>query len=315
MDSEQQRVVFSCCCAVGCLLFLILFPLGWSVLEPTEYGIEMNTVSKTANYDRTYGAGRYFLGVGNEFLRFPSTLQVIDFSPDSQDGAAKLTAGTADGQFIEIEVSIYYRIIKDNVISLYRFAGLDYQSQLIARAQDALKNTAIKFSTLEYFTRREDIADKMLSNVAIAMDKMNVTCELLQLRNIGLPNKLEAALIQKVVKQQEKNTADATEIVELVRAKTEFDVAEGEAEITRIKGEANAAANLVREVARAEGTRIITQVQKSSLNLLRDSLNFTNVDLLQYLYYTRKIRTGAAGQTILVGMNNGVVQLSTAGST
>lgn len=72
-------------CAVGCgvcalLVILIVILISVGTVEPIEYGIKYNSITKTVNTDEVYPGGWYFIGPFDSFFTFPSTLVNIDFT-------------------------------------------------------------------------------------------------------------------------------------------------------------------------------------------------------------------------------------------
>ena len=49
-------------------------------VEPIEYGIVYNAITKSVNADTVYPGGWYFIGPVMSFITFPSTLVNIDFA-------------------------------------------------------------------------------------------------------------------------------------------------------------------------------------------------------------------------------------------
>merc|ERR1711991_718301 len=185
------------------------------------------------------------------------------------------------------------------IAALYRLYGSEYQDAFIRIAQSEVKNVAIEFSTLEYFTKRLDIANKMLNAVAAAFDKVHCTVELLLLRGIGLPSGIEAELVGRMKAQQEKRTATFQQQIDFVLAQTEVVGALADGNITRLQGAAEADAALYREEGRAEATSLVVAVEESAYEELRDALSLSNEELLKYLFLTRKVRTARARHTVI----------------
>ena len=65
------------CCL---LLALIIVICSVGTVEPIEYGIVYNSITKTVNTEEVYAGGWYFIGPIQSFFVFPSTQQNIDFT-------------------------------------------------------------------------------------------------------------------------------------------------------------------------------------------------------------------------------------------
>lgn len=101
MDPEDKAKLSICCCACITFVGIILFAISWGSVEPTEWGLKYHSISKsidneTGNFlfthnggliyrffifnHKVYDGGRYIVGVFTSFVKFPRTLQTIEFS-------------------------------------------------------------------------------------------------------------------------------------------------------------------------------------------------------------------------------------------
>jgi regulator of protease activity HflC (stomatin/prohibitin superfamily) len=248
----------------------------------------------------------YFLGLGHSFVKYPRKLVVIDFSDDPDgEGGPILEAGTSDGQAIELEVSVYLQLNETQLPDLYKDFNENFADKLVRIAQSTLKNTAVLFNTTEYFTRRQEIAEKMALNVDAEFKKVFAYVTLLQLRGVGLPSGFEQRLVDNVVALQEQTKAIFERQLAIVDAQTQVIEARAQGQITEILGQASADALRIREKGQADGTRLLVDIEATSYEQLRRELGFTNEQLFQYLFYTRKVQQATAKDQILVGLGDG----------
>jgi hypothetical protein len=78
-------------------LGLILFLVSIATIEPIEYGIEYNSLSKKTDEDTVYPGGWYVVGPTISFLTFPSTLVNIDWTDYKDAQRTPLTVRDNDG--------------------------------------------------------------------------------------------------------------------------------------------------------------------------------------------------------------------------
>ena len=74
-------------CTIVCLLVgLIVLLVSIGTVEPIEYAIEYNSITKKTNEENVYSGGWYLIGPFTSFLTFPATMVNIDWSdsPGSQ---------------------------------------------------------------------------------------------------------------------------------------------------------------------------------------------------------------------------------------
>ena len=63
----------------------IMIMMSFSSLQSVEYGLDYNAITLTVD-NRTYdSAGLYFLGLGHSFIKFPRTIQTIEFNAAHDD--------------------------------------------------------------------------------------------------------------------------------------------------------------------------------------------------------------------------------------
>ena len=69
-------------CGIFSLLVLVmsitLIAISVKVVEPTEYGVEWDTVWK--RFGNTYDQGRYLVGPTNDIIAFNNMFQPIDYT-------------------------------------------------------------------------------------------------------------------------------------------------------------------------------------------------------------------------------------------
>lgn len=68
------------CVGITALVCTIIFATMWHSVEPTEYGMSYNSITKTINMEHVYDGGLYFLGFFKHFIKFPRTIVNIEFS-------------------------------------------------------------------------------------------------------------------------------------------------------------------------------------------------------------------------------------------
>ena len=111
---ECNRTIASLTCG-GVLLgaLLVLFAYSFATVEPTEWAIAKNKISKQIYKDDIYEGGRYLIGPMYSFITFPATFKTIEFSDDIRysDGEA-LKTRTKEGLQISLHVSFQYQLIK-----------------------------------------------------------------------------------------------------------------------------------------------------------------------------------------------------------
>jgi hypothetical protein len=78
-DNFKRLCGFACfiCCFI---IILITMMVCVDTIEPIEYGVKYNSVSRTIDDKTIYDNGWYFTGPTNSFVTFPKTQVNMDFT-------------------------------------------------------------------------------------------------------------------------------------------------------------------------------------------------------------------------------------------
>ena len=116
-------------CLLLVALILVLVSIG--TVEPIEYGIAYNAITKRVDTDAVYPGGWYMIGPTTSFITFPSTLVNLDFTHYPGAQHIPLTVKDKGGQDIVLSFSIQYRLQEDNIGKLYSEYQKVYETSYI----------------------------------------------------------------------------------------------------------------------------------------------------------------------------------------
>ena len=142
-----------------------------------------------------------------------------------------------DLQVIDVSLTMLSSLQAKNIRDIHTAIGRNYMSQSVPRIWETLKQSIAKYNAEEVIEKREQIRQEVL---AICRERLSDVLEVhdIVLANISFSDVYEQAIERKQVAQQEALKAK----YELERAKTEaekqIEIARGEAEAIRIRGEA-----------------------------------------------------------------------------
>ena len=272
---------------------------SFSTLEPNEVGIEYDSVAERLNEDRLYESGRYFLGVGRSFFKYPKALQTVT--------ALDLGVRSNDGLFIAVDISFSYRITSNiaNLVSLYlNFGELNEVQDLYIRiAKSAVRDAAATFSAFAFITNRTAVATEMETRLNAGIEGFQGSSQTFQLLNFTFPAGLEASINRQAQAQE-----DAQQALENL-ARAEVDAA---GVVTRAPDQAE----LVLQAARADATEIVqnneaavfqitnvTQAEGESYALLAEGLGLEDSQLLSFMWLDTLTAAQAANRTMQVVLN------------
>jgi len=304
-----------CACFCGSFSIIVaivgigLFGGSFKTIAPTECGLKINSITQSVQSDRVYTSGRYFIGVGNQFILYPTTLQTIAYSEDPGADAISLRASTSEGQTITLEVSLQYRLVISNLTLLYRKYERSYGSKYVTVAEAAMKNTVSqRYSTQDYFSLREGIAEVMHTALNAAFINEYAVVEHFQLRTVTAIAATDTSIVGNQVADQNTQTviygAQANNTLLTINAT----LASAQLIVNVINANAASEARIVVAQANADAIRLVAETQAQSYAQLKEALNYTSSDLLTHLFidYVRQV----SGSTqITVNTQNALINI------
>jgi len=304
----------ACCCGNFLIIVAIvgigLFGGSFKTLSPLESGLKINAISQSVQSDKVYTSGRYFVGVGNNFIVYPTTLQTISFSDADGADAPPLRASTSEGQTITLEVSLQYRLVISNLTLLYRKYESSYQSKYVTVAEAAMKNTVSqRYSTQDYFSQRAGIGDVMHTALNAVFINEYAVVEHFQLREITAIAATDASIVGNQVADQNTQTviygAQANNTLLAIDAV----LAGAQLQVNVINADAASLSRILVAQAQADAIRLVTETQAEQYGRLKQSLNYTSTDLLTHLFIENMRQLGGSAQ-IAVDTQTALVDLS-----
>lgn len=207
-------------------LFTVIFAVigimisGSYIVEPGTRGIKvrLGTVSED------------FLPEGFG-LKMPFITKIVPIPIKQITKDVEAQCYSSDLQQVNIKMRVLYRIPEKSVVRIYReYAGDPFESLIIPRVEEAIKEVVALQSAELVVKKREEIKTKALASARQKLGDLLVI-EDIALVNTDLSDQLEAAIEAKMVQEQEAAKA------QFVRQKAEI---EAQTAVVRAKGEAEA---------------------------------------------------------------------------
>ena len=146
---------------------------------------------------------------------------------------------TRDVQTSEVDYTINYDLVRENVNKLYRNVGLDYHNRIVVPfVRSAMKEAFGNFAATEIVENRDAVRREIEASLRRTLDSnyfMNIQ---FQLVDIDFDDQFENAIKEKQVAEQEALKAKNVTIQIEEKAKQTKIAAEAEAEAMRIKANA-----------------------------------------------------------------------------
>jgi len=201
---EAKACVICSVISVGLLLLVILLPLSFSYIDYYHYGLKQRKSTGSVQSDRVYTGGRYLNGPDMTFIKYRADAHLVHLDDvgvfsDGGDGNVGLS-------FI-IDIDFTYKLKKDEIGQLHRDLAKAYESVILSRTNDAIKNSATSVKFSDYFNNRKNLEQQLREAVQTRWDvdpPMHATLGQFHLGRIKIPETVaQKQLTAKI--QVEKN--------------------------------------------------------------------------------------------------------------
>lgn len=300
------------CFGILALVCVILFACSWDTVEPTEWGIKYNTLSRQLSAEKVYTGGRYFVWIFTRFINFPSTLINIEFSERETSDSGPLNTRTKEGLALGLHMSFQLYLDKEKLPELYYMTGMDYKSTYIRIARDAILQVAGEWEAPSFWQNRTEIGEAILDNLKTELKKAYGDVLQLQFLRIDLPKNYENSIVDTQVEQQKIKMKQFEQQATYIRKQIQVDISEANQQIKVINATANSEAYYLKQQAVAKAlTKTITS-ETWAYSQVNDLLNITTTDdLSEYIYYVSLM--GKTNSNLILGMNNAYVGINNSG--
>jgi len=278
----------------------LLTPLCFTYVGPNQYGIKVVQIPITSHrgvHEEVYGTGYHFVlrpfGVERMYL-FPRDVQVLDLTGTREEAAeeARVTKAahiqTSDGFFVDVDVSILYRITDPYKVFTSLGAGRLFETNgIVPKAEPVLKQTLGELTTEEFYVSPKRHAKAEAAQELLNKDLQSRGIEVQQVlvRYFRYTEEIQRNIEEKKLKDQLvfKNQAEGRAATEgaLLKKMTQegqasFDVKlqEGRAYVTRKEAERD----LYVRTKRAEADLLIRLAEAKKTQLRNDALQGAGSD-------------------------------------
>lgn len=121
-----------------------------------------------------------------------------------QQGDDAISALSSDGLTLRLDVTVWYRLNEDDAPQVFRTIGTDYVAKIVRPAvRTAIRDVSVAYSATEiYSIKREDFVRDVTKNLEAAFNGRGIILERVLLRNVELPEKVRAAIDEKISAEQ-----------------------------------------------------------------------------------------------------------------
>lgn len=263
-----------CSCIISIVLIVLFFPCTVTQLGQWKLGLVRNKVTGYVNLEEPHTPGRYWIGFWKEFVEFPSTLQTIEFSDEQPEEGVRhlsvLTSRDKDGKLIRMDISVQYRLSKDNIGKIYRDMLIYYEDIYISELRDAFAKAANLFAISEIWEDYTSVVEKMRLRCEETLSTRHAECWGIQIWGVALSPEYETKVILTQVRKQAAKTELARKDQIEIRAQTRVLEEEYKKQITIVRSGGVAQVYNIEREAYATAQANYVSAQAKSLVLVKN---------------------------------------------
>lgn len=287
---------------IGLLLLVILLPLSFSYLDYWQYGLRQRKTTGKVYVDKVYPSGRHFLGPDFKFLKYQADAHIVHL-----DDLAVFSDGGDDsvGLSFLIDVDFTYFIKQEEVGQLHQDLAKMYETVILSRTTDAIKNSATTVSFTGYFQDRINVEKQFREAVQARWDAppaLHVTLDQFHLGRIKIPDAVAEKQLSAKIQIETNKKEEFLQAARIEREITAVSVNIIALEKEKLLREKRAEASLHTANAIADGERIKSEaINTGTMNLLT-SLGIQSQEHSTAYTYIRTLqnRATAAGTHLKV---------------
>ena len=258
---------------VGFVAGIVLFIIssGILIVQPARAAVIVNVLSGDLEVPaRAPGTSIIIPGL-QEYIIYQTDQREYTMSGISSEGRLQgndaVEALTQDGQEVRLDITVLYRIERDNVNNIHLDWQNRYEADFIRPTVRAITRDVVSQFKAEaiYGEKREELGNQIKAVVGASMQEEGLTLTSLLVRQIDFTDAFSQSIEEKQIEEQR-----------LLRARTEAERVQTEA-----SGQADAAEQAAR--GRANARLIEAQAEAEALRLISDQVA-ANPNLIQYLY-------------------------------
>jgi regulator of protease activity HflC (stomatin/prohibitin superfamily) len=130
--------------------------------------------------------------------------EVVNFSTRLKDIKETVEATSKEGLAFNIDVSIQYRLDPNQVVGVYNEIGTDESQIVIPRIRSTVREITASYPIEAiYSVKRQEVGNKIRTRLREQIEPLGFEVEEVLLREVVLPEAMQAAIQQKLKAEQE----------------------------------------------------------------------------------------------------------------
>jgi len=202
-SSEGRFAAGGCGCA-GLITLIVCLAISFQTLDQLDYGLNYNSIGEQIEAEVYEKAGLYFLGVGHSFIRYPKTIQTMEFVAEEND---RLQTRTSDGLPVKLSISFQFRYDPGRLLENYLTYKGEERVVYENVAKATIANVATNFTAYTFFNDKQGIATSMQIEVTrIFSESLYALVDAFQITQVELPSQFQQAILDTIQAKQNITT-------------------------------------------------------------------------------------------------------------
>jgi len=289
------------------IVIIVLIACSYRKVDVNEVALLYSHAARKIDREQLYTGGRYYVGVGGEFITFPVTLQEMPLPV--------FESRTMDGLKISLEVSLSYKFEKnrDKIIDIYDHFGAKCDGFISRLAMNIVRDASARYKAYSYSINRSQVSYEMERDMRDDMADFGLILESLQLLNVAFPKNFTTTLSNTLLLQQQVSQAERDMAAELVSLEGELSksnitaaglISDAMSQATTILQTANATALSLAFTLEKEGA-----AHKSMIDMFKKQSGVTDEkaqDLFVKWYWMNQISASSASKNFATSIPSGL---------
>jgi len=277
------------------IVSIVLISVSFATVQLNFVALHQNDNLVTIDSTMLYPPGRYFLGLGQELLPFPTSIQESEQSIDAR---------SLDGMTLTLAFT-YQWVLNNDITSIYslwtKFGPdqSDWQVAFDKVSGEVIRNVASEYSSIEFFFNRSEITTAMGVAMGTALTTLGAAVPSFQLLDFELPQAFSDALSATQKTRQQITLAVTQQQQTVIQASQMVATAQQQASIVVVNAQAQAQSYLLQQQAVRNATLVTFDASRESYGNLKSALNLTSDELLAVIWLDA-LEAGFGAQVVAV---------------
>lgn len=194
MEPNQRKLIITV--AITAILLLVLWQTSTVTIGSGEAGVLYKQFGGGTVTDKTYPEGFHVLAPWNK---------MYIYNVRNQEVKENMTALSKNGLSIELEMSIRFRPVEDDLGIIHKSLGQNYPNVIVMpEVRSSARKVIGRYDPEElYSSKRDFIQEEIFSDVKKRLKDKNIYLDAILIRGIELPANIKTAIEKKLKQEQE----------------------------------------------------------------------------------------------------------------